>query len=63
MKRTNIHLTDQQREWLTDYSRAIGLPVADLIRRAIDKTYPQIRSDRRGHRPLTRERAKDASGR
>ncbi len=37
MKRTNIHLTDKQRDRLKEQSIKSGLTVAELIRRAVDK--------------------------
>ncbi len=55
MRRTNIHLTDAQRDRLQAESIVTGLRPAELVRRAIDLTYPP-RDDRRGPRPLTRER-------
>ena len=36
MKRTNIHLTDQQRAKLAKLARKTGLTVAELVRRAVD---------------------------
>jgi predicted DNA-binding protein len=36
MIRTNVHLTKQSREKLEALAAATGLPVAELIRRAID---------------------------
>jgi len=36
MKRTNVHLTEQQIERLSQLSKSTGLSVAELIRRAID---------------------------
>ena len=38
MKRTNVHLTDLQIERLKEYSTKLGgLPVAEVIRRAVDE--------------------------
>jgi hypothetical protein len=62
MRRTNIHLTDEQREWLRDYAaRNKSLPAA-VVRLAIDhyREATERRTDRRGPRPSTRERRKAA---
>jgi hypothetical protein len=45
-RRTQITLTDRQHSFLSSESARSGLPLAELIRRAIDGTY----------RPHTRER-------
>jgi hypothetical protein len=45
-RRFNLTLTDAQYDWLTDESRQTSVPVAELIRRAIDDTFPS-RHDRR----------------
>jgi len=37
MKRTNIYLSDTQIKHLQELSRKMGLSVAELIRRAIDR--------------------------
>jgi hypothetical protein len=37
MKRVNFHLTDQQLAWLRGRQAETGVPVAEQIRRAIDK--------------------------
>ena len=37
MKRTNVHLTEQQLEALSNLLELTGLPVAEHIRRAIDE--------------------------
>jgi predicted DNA-binding protein len=36
MKRTNIHLTEAQLARLSELSQRTGLPVAELVRRAVD---------------------------
>ena len=36
MKRTNIHLTEQQRAKLAKLAKKTGLTVAEMVRRAID---------------------------
>lgn len=36
MKRTNVHMTDQQRSRLQQLSEKTGLNVAEHVRRAID---------------------------
>jgi hypothetical protein len=38
-RRTQITLSDEQYEFLHGESRRTGLPVAELMRRAIDHTY------------------------
>ena len=38
-RRTQITLNDRQHAFLRDESGRTGLPMAELIRRAIDKTY------------------------
>jgi Ribbon-helix-helix domain len=40
MKRTNIYLLPRQVKRLEDESKKTGAPVAELVRRAIDNTYP-----------------------
>lgn len=37
MKRTGIHLSDQQRERLLNLAQRTGLKAAELVRRAIDR--------------------------
>ena len=36
MKRTNIHLTEEQRAALRRYAKKVGITPAELVRRAID---------------------------
>ena len=36
MKRTNIYLTEKQHDRLTERAKQEGLPIAELVRRAID---------------------------
>jgi predicted DNA-binding protein len=43
MKRINYHLTEQQLEKLKKLSKLLGLPVAEIIRRAIDKYFENER--------------------
>ncbi len=43
MKRTNIHLTDKQLKTLSSQSKHDGLPIAEHIRRAIDKYIEELR--------------------
>lgn len=38
-RRTQITLTDRQHAFLRDESWRTGLPLAELVRRAVDKTY------------------------
>lgn len=45
MKRTNIHLTDRQREELKKQSIESGLTVAELIRRAVDRFLRSVRRE------------------
>ena len=48
-RRTQITLTDRQHEFLRDESWRTGLPIAELIRRAVDSTYrPHARPRVRG---------------
>jgi hypothetical protein len=59
MKRTNIHLRDDQRDWLRSHGEAVGNDPAAIVREAIDR-YRQAherRNDRRAT-ALTRERRK-----
>jgi hypothetical protein len=41
MKRTNIYLLPRQVKRLEDENKKTGAPVAELVRRAIDNTYPE----------------------
>jgi hypothetical protein len=36
----HVHVTDAQREFLLNESARSGLPMAELVRRALDATYP-----------------------
>lgn len=36
-KRLQVYLSDAQREWLSKRSKKVGLPAAEIIRRAIDE--------------------------
>jgi hypothetical protein len=36
----HVHVTDEQREFLLNESARSGLPMAELVRRALDATYP-----------------------
>jgi hypothetical protein len=48
-RRTQITLTDRQHAFLRDESWRTGLPLAELVRRAVDKTYrPHSRPTVRG---------------
>jgi hypothetical protein len=48
-RRTQITLSDRQHAFLLDESGRTGLPLAELVRRAIDSTYrPEARSRVRG---------------
>jgi hypothetical protein len=48
-RRTQITLTDRQHALLRDESWRTGLPLAELVRRAVDKTYrPHSRPTVRG---------------
>jgi hypothetical protein len=48
-RRTQIMLTDRQHAFLRDESWRTGLPLAELVRRAVDKTYrPHSRPTVRG---------------
>jgi len=38
-RRTHVMLTDRQYAFLQDESARTGLPMAELVRRAIDQTY------------------------
>jgi hypothetical protein len=38
-RRTQITLTDRQHAFLRDESWRTGLPIAELVRRAVDRTY------------------------
>jgi hypothetical protein len=42
MKRVTFHLTEQQVSYLQKRSKATGLKVAELIRRAIDQDRAQL---------------------
>jgi hypothetical protein len=43
-RRTQITLTDRQHDFLLDEKRRTGLPLAELVRRAIDSVYrPHVR--------------------
>ena len=48
MRRTNFHFPHRQLERLRVESAETGLPVAELIRRAIDVVYPEAREPREG---------------
>lgn len=57
MRRAHFFLPDEQHSRLAEIAAETGLPTAELVRRAIDSAYPpRRRNDRRGQRPLTRER-------
>lgn len=43
MKRVHIHLTDRQLKILASQSKHDGLPVAEHVRRAIDKYIEELR--------------------
>ena len=43
MHRVNFHLTDRQRFALQKLSRATGLSVAELIRRAVDQYLKRLK--------------------
>jgi hypothetical protein len=48
-RRTQITLSDRQHAFLVDESSRTGLPLAELVRRAVDATYrPGARSRVRG---------------
>jgi hypothetical protein len=48
-RRTHVTLTDRQHAFLKDESFRTGLPMAELVRRAIDRTYrPHSRPRLRG---------------
>jgi hypothetical protein len=48
-RRTQITLTDRQHAFLRDESWRTGLPLAELVRRAVDKMYrPHSRPTGRG---------------
>ena len=48
-RRTQITLTDRQHAFLLDESARTGLPLAELVRRALDRTYrPHLRERLRG---------------
>ena len=47
-QRFNLFLTDRQHELLRDEAARTGLPIAELVRRAIDRSY------RREARPTVR---------
>lgn len=40
MKRTNIYLSPEQLKRLKAESEKTGAPIAELVRRAVDKIYP-----------------------
>ncbi len=49
-RRTQIVLTDRQHAFLSSESSRTGLPLAELVRRAIDGTYrPHARDTVRGY--------------
>ena len=49
-RRTQIHLTDRQHAFLVGESERTGLPMAELVRRAIDRVYrPEARPRVRGY--------------
>jgi hypothetical protein len=49
-RRTQLHLTDRQHAFLVGESERTGLPMAELIRRAIDAVYrPELRPRLRGY--------------
>ena len=64
LKRTNIHLDTEQRDWLREEFFRTGEKPAELartfIQEGIDRRNSKRRKDRRGPRPLTRERRKAA---
>ncbi len=39
-RRLQITFTDAEYEWLTEESRQSSVPVAELVRRAVDDKYP-----------------------
>ena len=48
-RRTQITLTDRQHAFLRDESSRTGLPIAELVRRAVDATYrPHVRPKVKG---------------
>ena len=48
MRRTNYYYPHRQLERLRVESASTGLPVAELIRRAIDVVYPEVRGPKEG---------------
>lgn len=58
MKRTNIHLSDEQRDWLRQHSYVVHKTPAALVRDAIEeyRKAAEKRNDRRA-KALTRERS------
>ncbi|HKI91421.1 MAG TPA: hypothetical protein VJ986_03895 [Gaiellaceae bacterium] len=49
-RRTQIVLTDRQHAFLLEESRRTGLPLAELVRRAVDRTYrPAARPTVKGY--------------
>ena len=61
MQRHNIHLRDDQWAGLIRHAEETGLCPAKSIRAAVTEyldRYAKRRRDRRGPRPLTRERSK-----
>ena len=42
MKRTNIHLEDDQREWLKERSKLLGVKPAALVRSLIDSNRGRV---------------------
>lgn len=48
MQRTNYHFPPRQLDRLRAESKAKGLPVAELIRRAIDAVYPESLAPEQG---------------
>jgi hypothetical protein len=55
MKRTNIHLRDDQRKRLLAEADRLDCKPAELVRMAIDAAFPPLATDRRVRRTLTRE--------
>lgn len=54
MKRVNFHLEDRQIEWLEKRSEATGVPVAWMIRAAVDD-YREKTDPRKSAQPRTKE--------
>lgn len=36
-KRLQVYFTNEQREWLNKRSKKVGLPAAEIVRRALDE--------------------------